>query len=99
MVSKIQLTLGAVIVVIIWNLDLQLPMQSVPITTNVVSLNPSHDEVYSIQLHVIKVSVNCGRSWFSMGTPVSSINKNDRHNIAEIWYEWFDHCGLFFILR
>ena len=99
MVSKIQLTLGAVIVVIIWNLDLQLPMQSVPITTNVVSLNPSHDEVYSIQLHVIKVSVNCGRSWFFMGTPVSSTNKTDCHNITKIWYEWFDHCGLFFILR
>ena len=28
-------------VVIIWSLDLQLPMQSVPITTNVVSLNPT----------------------------------------------------------
>jgi hypothetical protein len=27
-------------------LDLQLPMQSVPITTNVVSLNPAHGEVY-----------------------------------------------------
>jgi len=29
-------------------LDLQLPMQSVPITTNIVSLNPTHGEVYSI---------------------------------------------------
>jgi hypothetical protein len=36
-------------------LDLQLPMQSVPITTNVVSLNPAHGEVYSIQLYVIKI--------------------------------------------
>jgi hypothetical protein len=26
--------------------DLQLPMQSVPITTKVVSLNPTHGEVY-----------------------------------------------------
>jgi hypothetical protein len=32
-------------VIVIWELDLQLPVQSVPITTNVVSLNPTHDEV------------------------------------------------------
>ena len=35
-------------------LDLQLPVQSVPIATNVVSLNPAHGEVYSIQHYVIK---------------------------------------------
>jgi hypothetical protein len=29
-------------------------MQPVPITCNVVISNPSHDEVYSIQLYVIK---------------------------------------------
>jgi len=34
--------------------DLQLHMQSVPITTNVVSSNPAHGEVYSIQHYVIK---------------------------------------------
>jgi hypothetical protein len=34
------LSRGAVMVVIVWWLDLQLPMQSVPITTEVVSLNP-----------------------------------------------------------
>jgi hypothetical protein len=39
--------------VIIWELDLQLPMQSVPITTTVVSLNPIHGEVYSIQHKLI----------------------------------------------
>ena len=46
---------GDVMVMIIWYLDLQLPMQSVPITTNVVSSNPAHGEVYSIQHHVIKI--------------------------------------------
>jgi hypothetical protein len=35
-------------------LDLQLLVQSVPITTKVVSLNPAHGEVYSIQHYVIK---------------------------------------------
>jgi hypothetical protein len=39
---------------ITWQLDLQLSMQSVPITTNVVSLNPAHGKVYSIQDYVIK---------------------------------------------
>jgi hypothetical protein len=33
---------------------LQLPVQSVPITINVVSSNPIHGEVYSIQHYVIK---------------------------------------------
>jgi hypothetical protein len=42
------------VVVIIWYLDLQLPMQSVPITTKAVNSNPTHDEVYSIQHYVIK---------------------------------------------
>ena len=31
----------AVMVVMVWWLDFQLPMQSMPITTNVVSLNPA----------------------------------------------------------
>jgi hypothetical protein len=30
-------------------LDLQLPMQSVPVTPKVVNSNPTHGEVYSIQ--------------------------------------------------
>ena len=38
-----------VVVVIVWLLDLQLPMQSMPITTKVVNSNPVHGEVYSIQ--------------------------------------------------
>ena len=46
--------LGAVMAVIIWYLDLQLPVQSVPITTKVVSSNPTHGEVYLIQHYVIK---------------------------------------------
>ena len=40
-------------VVIIWKLDLQLPVQSMFITTKVVSSNPVHGEVYSIQHYVI----------------------------------------------
>ena len=41
-------------VVIIWLLDLQLPMQLMPITTNMVSSNHAHDELYSMQHYVIK---------------------------------------------
>ena len=35
---------------ILWKLDLQLPVKSVPITTKVVSLNPTHCNVYLIKL-------------------------------------------------
>ena len=41
-------------VVIVWEMVLQQPVQSVPITPNVVSSNPDHGEVYSIQHYVIK---------------------------------------------
>ena len=42
-------------VVIVWQLDLQLPVQSVPIISKVVSSNPTYSEVYSIQHYVIKL--------------------------------------------
>ena len=45
---------GAIVVVIEWQLYLQLPMQSVPITTNIVSLNHAHGEVYSIKYYLVK---------------------------------------------
>ena len=40
--------LWGVVAVIVWKLDLQLPMQSVPITTDVVSSNLDQGEVYNI---------------------------------------------------
>ena len=39
---------GAVVALIVWWLDLQLPMQSVSITTDDVSLNLNQGEVYNI---------------------------------------------------
>jgi len=39
-------------------MDLQLPVQSLYITINIVSLNPANDEVYSIQYYVIKFVVD-----------------------------------------
>ena len=48
----------AIVALIVWQLDLQLPMQSVPITTDVVSSNLDQGEVYNI----------------SLGPPVSSTN-------------------------
>ena len=50
-------------------------MQSVPITTNVVSANLDQGEVYSIVRDL---------RWFSLGPLVSSTNKTDRHDISEI---------------
>ena len=56
-------------------------MQSVPIITDVVSSNPTQ----AIQNHVIKfVSDLRNIGDFFSGTPISSLNKTDRHDIAEI---------------
>ena len=57
-------------------------MQSVPIITKVVRLNPDHDEMYSMQHYVIKfVSFLRHVSGFLR---VSSTNKTDRHDVTEI---------------
>jgi hypothetical protein len=49
---------GAVVVMIVWFLDLQLLMQSIPITIKVASSNPAEGEVYSIPHYVIKFVSN-----------------------------------------
>ena len=43
-----------VVVVSVWWMVLQLPVQSVPITTDVVNLNPVCVKVYLMQHYVIK---------------------------------------------
>ena len=62
-------------------MDLQLSMQSVPITTKVVSSNTTVSEVYTIQYYVIKLVSDLqqvgGYSGFST-------NKIDRHDITKI---------------
>jgi hypothetical protein len=57
---------GAVVVVMVWQLDLQLPVKSVPFIIKVVSSKPVHCEVYSIQHYVIKF-VSCDRSMVFSG--------------------------------
>jgi len=60
-------------------------MQSVPITTKFVSLNPSHGEVYSIQHYVIKFVCDLRQvGGCFLGTLVSSTNKIDRPNISGV---------------
>jgi hypothetical protein len=59
-------------------------MQSVPVTTNIVSLNPVHGEMYLIEHYVIVCQ------WFEAGqwlSPDSSTNKADCHNITEILFK------------
>jgi hypothetical protein len=71
-------------VVIVWLLDLQLPLQSVPITINFVSSNSVQCEVYSITLcDKVYQWVMVGRL-YSLGILVSSTLKTDRHDITEI---------------
>ena len=68
-------------VVIVWQLNLQLPVQSLPITTYVVSLNPMHGEEYLIKHYVIKVFQWLATDlWFSLGTPISATKV-----VTEIW--------------
>jgi len=57
-------------VMIVWQVDLQLPVQSVHITSNVVISNPANGEVYSIQHYVIKfVTVTCNSLVVFSGFP------------------------------
>ena len=53
-INKYFFPFRAVMVMIIWGLDLQLPMQPVPITTKIVSFNPAYGKMYLIQHYVIK---------------------------------------------
>ena len=54
----------------------------VPVTTTVASSNPAHGEVNLKQHYVIKFVSDL--RWVCTGTPVSSTNKTDLHDIAEI---------------
>jgi hypothetical protein len=65
-------------------LKLNEPVQSVSIITKVMSSNPVHGEVYLIQHYVKFISGLRQVSVFFPGTPVSSTNKTDHCNIAEI---------------
>jgi hypothetical protein len=57
-------------------------MQSVHITTKIVSSNPVHDKVYSIQHYVIKFVSDL---WQDGGfLRVSSTNRIDRYVITEL---------------
>ena len=61
-------------------------MQSMPITTNVVSSNPAQASLLDTTLcDTVCYVVTCGRSvGFFPGTLVSSTNKIDSHDITEI---------------
>jgi hypothetical protein len=72
----------AVVAVIVWYLDLQLTIQSVPVTTDVVSSNLYQGEVYNIMWYIL--SVTCDRSVVFSSSSVSSTYKTDRHDITEI---------------
>ena len=68
-------------------MDLQLLMQSVPITTNVVSSNPVQAKFTRFDTTVCNQICRwlATGQWFSPETPVSSINKIDRHDVTEIF--------------
>ena len=59
-------------------------MQSLPITANVMSPNATQTRCTRYSIKRYSLLVTSGRWLFSPGTPVSSINKTDRHDIIEI---------------
>ena len=74
-----------VMIMIIWQLDLQLSVQAVPINTKVVSSNPVHSEVCSIQHYMIKFVSDLRQvSGFLQVLRFPPPIKTDCHDIAEI---------------
>jgi hypothetical protein len=72
---------------IIWYLDLQLPVksESVAITIDVVSSNHAHGEVYLIQNYVINFVSDLQQVGGSIWVPpVLSPNKTDCHDLTGI---------------
>ena len=61
--------LEGVVVVIVWQLDLQVPVQLLLITTKIVSSNPVHDEMYSIQHYVIQFVSDLRQVGCFLGVP------------------------------
>ena len=59
-------------------------MQSVPIATNVLSSNPNKRDVLCTTLCDKVCQWLAAGRWFPPDTPVSSINKTDRHDITAI---------------
>jgi hypothetical protein len=58
-------------------------VQLVPITIKVMSSNPVHSVLDTTLCDKVCQRSAAGR-WFLPGTPVSFINKTDRHDIVEI---------------
>jgi hypothetical protein len=75
----------AVVFVIVWQLNLQLPMQSVPITTKSCEFEArsGRDSLNTTICNKVYQWLATGR-WLSPGTLVSSTNKTDHHDISEI---------------
>ena len=70
---------------IAWFIDLQLPVQPVPITTKFIKFEScSWRGVLDTTLCDKVCQQFATGPWFSPGTPVSSTNKTDRHDITEI---------------
>ena len=73
-----------VIMIVFWGF-FSFYVPPLPITTKVVSMNPAHGEVYSIQHYVIKFVSDLQKvGGFLRVLPSSSTNKTDHHDITEI---------------
>ena len=61
-------------------------MQSVPVTTKVVSFNPAHWDIYLMQHYMLKFVIVLHQvGGFCPGTLVYTTKKTDCHDITEIF--------------
>ena len=80
-------------------MNLQLHIKSVPITTKVVSSNPTHREVISIQHYVIKFVCDLWQVIsFILILPIFSTNKTVCHDIAESGVKHHNPC-IFWLIK
>jgi hypothetical protein len=94
----------AVVVVIVWLFDLQLPVQSMSITTKVVSSNLVHGEVYSIQHYDMYIlsQIYCNQQLIivfyifleSYTHYISNISPNHKTNISSLGLLYEGHLSI-----
>ena len=73
---------GTLVVVIVWKLDLQLPMQPLPILT--IAVAPIPPMARCTRYYFMCCQWLAAGRWFSPDSSVSSNNKSDCHDITEI---------------
>jgi hypothetical protein len=81
---QLETQLGAIVVLIEWQLDLQLHLYLYAISAYIDHHKSCESECHSLMTTLCDKVCQWLCLWFFWGTPVSSTNKTDRHYITEI---------------